>query len=241
MPLLRSTIFNIVGYSAMALGCIVACTCLLLSRKLALRIIYSCSLLFLWLLKVICGLDYRVENIQHLQQGPIIIASQHQSAWEMFAFVAIVKVPSALIKKELHYIPFFGLLSSKLYHNIPVDRKKGRVAAIKSLKTQGRQILENEGKLVIFPEGTRSTRHQKSRYSKGGISVLYDLGVANVVPVALNSGDFWGKNGYIKKPGTIVMRCADPITPGMSRDSFMQLLQERIEDAQKQIDHQCCA
>ena len=237
MLLLRSILFNIVGYSVMAIGCILGCVCLLISRELAFTVIYRSSVCFIWLLKVICKLDYRVENADILSHRPIILASQHQSAWEMFIFVIILKEPTAIIKKELNYIPFFGWLSARLYKNIAIDRKKGRLEAIRSLKNKGKEVLENNGSLVIFPEGTRRLRSGPAKYNKGGISLLYDLGIAQVVPIALNSGDFWGKNGFIKHPGMIVMRCGEPIAPGMDRDEFMQVLVQRIAQAEKEIDN----
>jgi 1-acyl-sn-glycerol-3-phosphate acyltransferase len=54
------------------------------------------------------------------------------------------------------------------------------------------------------------------------------LGV-ECVPVALNSGVYW--TGFLKRPGTIVLQFLEPIPPGLKRDAFMALLQERIEDA----------
>jgi 1-acyl-sn-glycerol-3-phosphate acyltransferase len=52
-----------------------------------------------------------------------------------------------------------------------------------------------------------------------------------VVPVALNSGLFWGRRAFIKKPGTIVVQILPPIPPGLDRKAFMRDLESRIEPA----------
>jgi 1-acyl-sn-glycerol-3-phosphate acyltransferase len=49
------------------------------------------------------------------------------------------------------------------------------------------------------------------------------------VPVALDSGRYW--QGFTKRPGTITLEFVEAIPPGLKRDAFMPLLQERIEIA----------
>ncbi|MBF0248657.1 MAG: 1-acyl-sn-glycerol-3-phosphate acyltransferase, partial [Alphaproteobacteria bacterium] len=64
-----------------------------------------------------------------------------------------------------------------------------------------------------------------------GIAALYaDLKVP-VVPVALNSGLYWRRKGFMKRPGRIVLEVLDPIEPGMDRRQFLATLKERIETA----------
>jgi len=52
-----------------------------------------------------------------------------------------------------------------------------------------------------------------------------------VVPVALNSGLFWGRQRFLKRPGTITVEFLEPIEPGLERKAFMSLLEQRIETA----------
>jgi 1-acyl-sn-glycerol-3-phosphate acyltransferase len=49
------------------------------------------------------------------------------------------------------------------------------------------------------------------------------------VPVALNSGFFWGRAAFTKRPGTITLAFLEPIAPGLSRAEFMTTLETRIE------------
>ena len=52
-----------------------------------------------------------------------------------------------------------------------------------------------------------------------------------VVPVALNSGVFWGRRKFIKWPGVIDVEVLPAIPPGLDRKAFMATLRERIEGA----------
>ena len=50
----------------------------------------------------------------------------------------------------------------------------------------------------------------------------------SVLP-ALDSGRYW--QGFFKYPGDITIQFLEAVPPGLKRDAFMQLLQERIETA----------
>jgi 1-acyl-sn-glycerol-3-phosphate acyltransferase len=82
--------------------------------------------------------------------------------------------------------------------------------------------------VLIFPEGTRRKPGAKPDY-KPGVAGLYAILKVACVPVALNSGRYW--QGFTKKPGTITLEFLDTIPPGLKRDDFMPLLQQRIETA----------
>ena len=50
-----------------------------------------------------------------------------------------------------------------------------------------------------------------------------------VVPVALNSGLFWGRNSLIIWPGTAEAKFLPPIEAGLPADVFQQRLKKAIE------------
>jgi 1-acyl-sn-glycerol-3-phosphate acyltransferase len=50
------------------------------------------------------------------------------------------------------------------------------------------------------------------------------------LPVAHNAGKFWGKNAFIKRPGTITMVIGKPIvTIGLKADEITRLTEDWIE------------
>jgi 1-acyl-sn-glycerol-3-phosphate acyltransferase len=90
------------------------------------------------------------------------------------------------------------------------------------------QAIEEGRAIVIFPEGTRTAPGERGRYQPGTAALYHRLGVP-VVPVALDSGLFWGRRQFVKRPGTITIRFLPPIAPGLERRDFMATLEGRIE------------
>ena len=52
-----------------------------------------------------------------------------------------------------------------------------------------------------------------------------------LVLVALNSGLFWGRRSFLKRPGRILVEFLPPIEPGLDRRHVMAELERRIEKA----------
>src|SRR5262249_22221214 len=64
-----------------------------------------------------------------------------------------------------------------------------------------------------------------------GVTRMYlALGVP-VVPVAVNSGLFWGRNSLVLWPGLARARFLPPIPPGLSAEAFQARLTADIEAA----------
>jgi 1-acyl-sn-glycerol-3-phosphate acyltransferase len=83
---------------------------------------------------------------------------------------------------------------------------------------QGKKRLANGQWIIMFPEGTRIPVGQKGVYKGGGARLAVETG-AMVVPLAMNSGDCWPKNSFIKKPGTITVSIGKPIA-SVGRNPF---------------------
>jgi len=64
-----------------------------------------------------------------------------------------------------------------------------------------------------------------------GIAALYAQAAVPVVPVALNSGVFWGRRSFQKRPGTIVLEFLPAIPPGLDRKAFIDELERRLDTA----------
>lgn len=186
----------------------------------------------LWLLAVICNLRYQVRGQENLPDGPALIASKHQSAWETLIFAALIDHPCVVMKRELTWIPLFGwyCLRSGI---IAINRSAGSSALRKMLKQAKRTIAEGRS-IVVFPEGTRVPLGQQRPYQPG-ISALYKSLSVPVVPVALNSGRFWGRRTFLKRPGCITLEFLPVIEPGLSRQDFEEILKGRIDEASNRL------
>ena len=156
--------------------------------------------MIIWILKVVCRIDYEVSGQENIPEQSAIIFSKHQSTWETVALQRLFPPQVWVIKKELLWVPFFGWALWML-ESIAIDRSSGR-KAINQIVEIGKQRLDKGRWIVIFPEGTRTAPGTRKRYGVGG-SILAEKSGYPVVPVAHNAGEHWGRRSFLKKPGTI--------------------------------------
>lgn len=182
--------------------------------------------------RLICGIKWQVRGQKNIPQGGVIIAAKHQSAWETVVLYLLLEMPVYVLKKELAYIPLFGWYTMAI-KTIAVDRKGG-ARALKDLMKQAKDRLAHGRQIIIFPEGTRTKPGEKKPYQPGIVAV-YSSNDAKVVPLALNSGKCWPKNSFMKKPGTITFEFLPAIEPGMNKEEFLKLLEEKIESASERL------
>ena len=164
-----------------------------------------------------------VVNSQLATKKGYLYASKHQSMFETIYYNHLFYNPAYILKKELLSIPLFGTYLKKL-GMIDIDRSQG----IQSLRFVNEQA-SNYSKfrpVIIFPEGTR-TAFREEPDLKPGIYSMYKSLNKPVVPIALNSGNFWPKNNSIKS-GTIKIEFRDPIPTGLSKQEFLTKLKKEI-------------
>ncbi len=155
----------------------------------------------LWALKHLCGLDYRVQGIEHLPTQPAVVLCKHQSAWETIALRAFLPMQQSwVLKQELTKIPFFGWALAR-FKPIPIDRSAGRREITKLIR-EGTMLLDAGRLVIVFPEGTRVAPGMRHSYGVGG-ALLAERSGRPVVPIAHNAGVFWGRRSLLKRPGMI--------------------------------------
>jgi len=184
------------------------------------------------LMRVICGLDYRVLGREHIQPGPAVYALKHQSAWETIAFLQVGPPVAGVLKRELLMIPVYGWYMRRL-GMVPIDRKAAG-SAIREMLRKAKEATARGRSIMIMPEGTRVAPGRTGRYNPGVAALYTALGLP-VVPVALNSGLFWGRRTLIIRPGTVTLEFLPALKPGMDRKVFMELLQDRTETASERL------
>lgn len=177
-------------------------------------------------LRYIAGVKTRVTGEENIPPGGCIIAAKHQSDWDVFAIFPHTGRPAYIVKKELMRIPFFGWAARSL-DCIEVDRKKG-AEAIPLMMAQAHDAIDRGCRIVIFPEGTRKAPLAPAEYRLGIVRLYAELNVP-VVPVALNSGLFWGRNSLVIWPGTAEAKFLPAIEAGLPPDVFQERLKNAIE------------
>jgi 1-acyl-sn-glycerol-3-phosphate acyltransferase len=192
------------------------------------------NMFVIWAAKVVCGIRYQVKGYENLPDTPVILLSKHQSAWETIFYLYFMPHPLVYVfKKEIMYIPFFGW-GIALLRMIPIDRRKGR-DAFAQIVEHGRKRLADGQWVIMFPEGTRIPVGEKGKYKIGGTRLAIETGTP-VIPIAMNAGEYWPKNSFIKKPGTITVSIGKPISPqGLTASELMQRVENWIESEMRVI------
>jgi 1-acyl-sn-glycerol-3-phosphate acyltransferase len=229
---IRSALFSALFLAIMVVMSLLYLPLLALPRRVMVVAARWWVAVSLAILKHVAGVRWQVRGRENLPGGGFLVAAKHQSAFETFAFRLVLDDPAYVLKRELTWIPFFGWYLAKS-GVIAIDRGAG-AKALKAM-VKGAQAAAAEGRpVIIFPEGTRTAPGHKLPYHSG-VAMLYGAMGTPVVPVALNSGMFWGRRSFLKRPGTIIIEFLPAIAPGMDRKAFMAELESRIETASDRL------
>ncbi len=224
----RSLIFNLLYVFWTLFVGIIFIPVILLPQKLIILFvgrIWAGGLYFF--LKMICNLKLNLEGKENISSTSAIYASKHQSALETFMFHLIIDKPVFILKKELLDIPVFGFYLRKM-GMIAIDRDGG----MKSLKLLLKQVQEKIAQgynIIIFPEGTRTAHGEEVEYN-AGVVALYNLKCAPIIPVALNTGKYWPRNSFHKKPGRFSIKVLKEMPKDIKKEEFLPALKQKIEE-----------
>jgi 1-acyl-sn-glycerol-3-phosphate acyltransferase len=231
---LRSSLFLLLIVIATVVWAIACFGFLLLPYRQRYYLITRWNVFVSLAARAVCGIRWEIKGLDNLPDAPAILLSKHQSAWETIFYCWLMPRPLIFVfKKELLYIPFFGW-GLAMMRMIAIDRSKGRDAMVQVIQT-GRRRLDDGQWVIMFPEGTRTPVGQQGKYKAGG--AILAIGTQTpVVPIAMNSGDCWPRNAFIKKPGLITVSIGPPISPeGLSAAALMAQVENWIESEMRVI------
>jgi len=80
--------------------------------------------------------------------------------------------------------------------------------------------------ILIYPEGTLMRPGKKMRYRAGAWHIYHELGIP-AVPVAKSLSLAWPRRDWRKFPARCAIEFLEPIPPGLGKQEFMQLLEDR--------------
>ena len=230
---LRSALFNVLFFAVYSSAMVLSVLIYPLPADRHIALIRACVRAVLWLLRAIVGVEWELRGDASSIAGAVIVASKHQSTWDTMIFYLIAPRPSYVLKQELLRIPLFGW-ALRRHATIAIDREGGGATMRHLLRGAGRAIAGGR-QVIIFPEGTRVGPGETREYHPG-VAALYTHLNCPVVPVALNSGMFWGRRSFLKRPGRIVVEILPSIAPGLSRHDFAAELERRIETATRRLE-----
>lgn len=184
-----------------------------------------------WIMAV-SGVRVSVEGAEHIHGNTAqIIASNHQSWFDVFALAAnIPKRYRFIAKEELRRIPIFGRAWESAGH-ISVNRQD-RSKAITALDAAAALVRSDNSSIVIFPEGTRSRDGNLLPFKKGAFMLALQTGLEIVPAAVIGSRAIQKKGEWRVHSGPVILRFGEPIDSSQydetRRDELMQLVRDRI-------------
>ncbi|HQT87074.1 MAG TPA: lysophospholipid acyltransferase family protein [Acidiphilium sp.] len=177
--------------------------------------------LMLGALRAFCGVGFVLRGRENLPPGGVILAAQHQSAFDTLVWLTLLDRPCYILKQELTRLPIFGSLLLPA-GQIALDRAGGS-AALRHLVKQVSEALAAGKQIIIFPEGTRVAPGVRGALQPGIVALARATGAA-VVPVSTDSGRYWARNAFRKRPGVIDITIHPALPVGLGRQAMLDAL-----------------
>ena len=139
--------------------------------------------------------------------GAVLLVANHSSFVDSPAIGGLTPRPiSFLAKAEYFGVPVLGWLISHLNAR-PLRRDRADPSALRTAL----RILQEQGALLVFPEGTRGDEGVL-RPAKAGAAMLAVLSGAAVVPVYVaGSGRAWPRGRWLPRPCRITVFFGAPL------------------------------
>jgi len=229
MLILKSLLFNFFLYAGIAVVFLIALPALFLPPKITLLFGKFLGYYVVFIVRIILKTKVEFKGIENIPKNEkYFVASAHQSMFETFALQSVLDYPVFILKKELLKIPLFGLYLKKI-KSIEIIRDTTTKDNLNFFQKVA-NIVKNENRpLLIFPQGTRVKVQEKVPFKKGAGRIYEALNIS-CIPIALNSGKVWPKEGIIKHSGKITVSFLEPIKPGLNRGEFIKNLETKIYD-----------
>ena len=227
---LRSLFFNFQMYLMMLLIGVFFMPLSLIDRKYAYM---ACNLYCRWVVwtaRWMIGLKSEVRGIVPMDE--VIIASKHQSFFDIILIVSVVPKPKFIMKESLKRAPILGWYGKQL-GCVPVNRGK-RAEAIRHMLAAVSAGDAPRGQLIIYPQGTRVAPGVVKPY-KVGSAALYEETGQECVPAATNVGVFWPRHSVLRKKGLAVVEFLPRVKAGIPAREFLPQIQATIEAASDKL------
>ena len=110
---------------------------------------------------------------------------------------------------------------------ISIDRNKISKENLNFSEEVSKVIKNSNKTLIIFPQGTRKDIDNRSTFKKGFARIYNDHKIA-CLPVAINSGKVWPKNGRLISNQHITVSILNILPPGDEQNEFASKVEKII-------------
>jgi 1-acyl-sn-glycerol-3-phosphate acyltransferase len=224
---LRVFFFNIIFYfSILFFGLLLLP--ILTSRTLTRKTVRVWAKCIILIVTKVLNIKIVFKNNSLKEREGQVIAANHQSVFDTIFFLAAFDKTIYVIKKELIFIPLYGWYAMRL-GNIYIDRKK-KIESIKKISKNIVNLIKQDYKIVIFPEGTRQAP-KKIGAIKPGVFLIQDLLKRPIFPVYIDSGETWPRNSFKIKKNNIFIKSLKPIPYGLTKKKFKEILKKSFRES----------
>ncbi|OCG46917.1 hypothetical protein A9G35_04490 [Gilliamella sp. Choc5-1] len=120
--------------------------------------------LFLWIIKFLGVIDYQFNGLEKLKQDKsCLIVANHPSLLDVVLLASIMPRCDCLVKGALLKNIFVSRIIKTAGYILNGESSQ--------ILPQCQQILDNQGKILIFPEGTRSVPNQPMILQRGAANI----------------------------------------------------------------------
>jgi 1-acyl-sn-glycerol-3-phosphate acyltransferase len=216
-------------YVTMAIYALLGAIPALFSRNATYWVIRNYCGCVIFLARFICGL--KVEQRGKIPTGNVVVASKHQSFFDVILHAYYLENVNYVMKQELKYVPIIGFYGRRI-GTAPV--KRGQKSKAVSQMMDGVSKHEGDTQLVIYPQGTRVPPGKAMSY-KVGAAVICQRMERPCVLAATNVGVFWPKHSLLRKRGTAVLEYLEEVPAGLELTDFVNYMEEEIESASDRL------
>ncbi len=180
------------------------------------------------------GIKTHFTGLEHLPDGPAVLAGNHQGVFEILALIAYLPRSAVLVgKQEAFKIPLFGQAMLAVGH-IPVDRKNHE-KAIANIQAGAKRLKQTGNQVVFFPEGTRTRNGKLQAFKKGAFVFAIESQLPIVPFVVDGSYQALPPKTKVIHPGNVYLEFLPPISSiGLNleqRDALRDQTREIISEA----------
>ncbi len=225
--MLRNSLFSFFFFFGIIIISLLFLPTLLLPNKIVL---FGGKVMGYWAgfcLKIFLSTKINIKGRENIvSNDKFFIASTHQSMFETFYLQTIFNSPIFILKKELLQIPIFGWYLKKI-GSISIKRNKITKDNLGFFDNISKIVSKSDRPIIIFPQGTRVLPTERPEFKKGVSRIYNELNIS-CQPIAINSGYVWPKNGSKSSNKTITISILKPISAGLEKEKFLNILENNI-------------